>query len=609
MMKKDIWAATAEVDLDDAEAMQSRSPLLDAKVMMVDDEPLMTDLIQAHLEDGGYTNFVVCNEPRRALDLLKREKPGLLLLDLMMPGISGFEILEAVRADRELRYTPVIVLTAATNAESKLQALQLGVTEFLAKPVDASELVLRVRNTLAFQVYHERLINFDHATGLPNETMFETNLGELMELQAQQGPKGGMLALFSITVPECRQLRESVDRRTADKLAAILARRLERLVASELASAKLMDSGDRRQRVGRLGEQHFCVLIDGLRDVEAVEDTAKAILATLSEPVRLGSHELATVPWLGIAIAPDDGQNAATLRQSADLAATHGRQQGKSQITFASPELNTKSYERLMLAAQLRGAAQRGELRLHYQPKVDIATNRIIGVEALARWQHPDHGLMAPDRFIALAEETGIMVGLGQWVIERACRDIGGWMQAGLGELTVAVNVSKLQLTTGSLGQLVRKAMFDNGVPARQLMIELTESMLMDNVQQCVALMHELKALGVTLSIDDFGTGYSSLSYLKRFPVDELKIDRSFVSDLPGSPTDVALVRTVIELGHSLGMKVTAEGVETDEQLACLKRFGCDAFQGFLFSRPLTLEQCIELLAASPHKTARRVTA
>jgi len=182
-------------------------------------------------------------------------------------------------------------------------------------------------------------------------------------------------------------------------------------------------------------------------------------------------------------------------------------------------------------------------------------------------------------------------------------------MQAGLGELSVAVNVSKLQLTTGSLGQLVRKAMFDNGVPARQLMIELTESMLMDNVQQCVALMHELKALGVTLSIDDFGTGYSSLSYLKRFPVDELKIDRSFVADLPGSATDVALVRTVIDLGHSLGMKVTAEGVETDEQLACLKQFGCDAFQGFLFSRPVTLDQCIELLAASPHETARRVVA
>jgi EAL domain-containing protein (putative c-di-GMP-specific phosphodiesterase class I) len=306
-------------------------------------------------------------------------------------------------------------------------------------------------------------------------------------------------------------------------------------------------------------------------------------------------------------MAPSDGQSATTLRQSADLAASHGRQ-GGSVITFACPEFNTRSFQRLTMAAQLRGATQRGELRLHYQPKVDIATQRVVGVEALVRWQHPNHGMVSPAHFIPLAEETGLMVGIGQWVLERACRDIQALSTAGLGALTLAVNVSKPQLVTGELVRVVRQVLVDCKLAPRRLVLELTESMLMDNVEQCVWLMHELNSLGVRLSIDDFGTGYSSLAYLKKFPVHELKIDRSFVADLPGSTTDVALAGTVTSLGHSLGMSVTAEGVETAQQLECLKQLGCDTFQGFLFSKPLPLDKCIELLRANRLESAHCAT-
>ena len=593
-MQNDIWNTSLQSAFDDTGTRPIRSPLLDAKVMMVDDEPLMTDLIQAHLEDEGYANFVVTNDPRQALELLKREKPSVLLLDLMMPQVSGFDLLKAMRADRELRYTPVIVLTAATGADSKLRALRLGATDFLSKPVDASELVLRVRNTLAFQQYRDRQVNFDQATGLPNEHLFERAIDKLLT-QPQQ--RSGLLALFSIAVPECQALRESVDRPTANALALVVAKRLERLsgLGADTAAAQREDSSP---RVARLGEQMFGLVVDRLPDTNAVVAYAKKVLAALSEPVLMHRHEVAPVPWLGVAVAPGDGNSAAALRQSADLAATHGRRQATAQITFASPELNAESYHRLMLGSQLRGAAQRGELRLHYQPKVDVASGRIVGVEALVRWQHPEHGLLPPGKFIPLSEELGLTSVIGEWVLEQACREVAGWLRAGVVEASVAVNVSKLQVAAGDLGQVVRRALFDSGLPARCLVIELTESMLMDDVPHCLALMNDLKSIGATLAIDDFGTGYSSLSYLKKFPLDELKIDRSFIADLPGRATDIALVRTVIELGHSLGMRVTAEGVETEAQLACLKQLGCDTFQGYLFERPVPPQRCLELITS-----------
>ncbi len=591
-MTTDIWTTALISQIDGSSPFEARSPLLDAKVMMVDDDPLMTDLVQTYLEEEGYTNFVFTNDSSAALEMLRREKPGVLLLDLMMPKVSGFELLEAMRRKHEFRYTPVIVLTASTGGDSKLRALKLGATDFLAKPVDASELVLRVRNTLAFQQYHNRMINFDLVTGLPNERLFERSVDGML---ARSPPKEGLLALFIVAVPECRALRESIGRDAAEQLALTLSRRLERLAAQVAAQPAPGKSTDRNLCLARLNEG-FGMVVDGFVDTEAVEAMARLVMAALSTPTMLGSHEVVPVPWIGIALAPGDGGDVAALRHSAELAAAHGRLRGTAQYAFASPDLNAKSYRRLTLGAQLRGAAQRGELRLHYQPKVDLKTGEIVGVEALVRWQHPDHGLMPPLSFIPLAEELGLMGGIGQWVLERACRDAAGWAAAGLGAVSVAVNVSKLQLMSGDLCSVVRQAMLDSGLAGPQLVIEFTESMLMDDVPACLALMHELKGLGVTLSIDDFGTGYSSLAYLKTFPLDELKIDRSFVIDLPGEPTDTAVVRTVIELGHRLGMRLTAEGVETEAQRDCLKQFGCDHYQGYLFSKPIPAEQFEALL-------------
>jgi len=597
-MKNELWAATVSGRLGGAgESAEPtpRNPLLDTKVMMVDDEPLLTDLIQTYLEDAGYSQFVVTNDPCHALELLRREEPGVLLLDLMMPRVSGFELLEAIRADHTLRYTPVIVLTAADGAEAKLRALRLGATDFLAKPVDESELVLRVRNTLAFHGYYRQVLDFDAATGLPLPRLFDRGLSEVLQ---RHDPVGGLVALFSIQVPECRQLRETVDQTLADSLAKVLAQRLRHFAADHRADPLLATSSERAPPVCRLGVDHFGLLLEGLADVAAVEALAQRLIGLLSEPVVFGLHEVAASPWVGISLSPRDGSTAEVLRQAADIASTHARARGDVQYQFASADLNTRSHERFTLGSQLRQAAERGELRLHYQPKVDLAGNRIVGAEALVRWQHPERGLLQPGGFIPMAEELGLIRHIGRWVIERACKDLAAWARAGHGALKVAVNVSKAQFMAGDLCSVLRLALFDTGVAAGQLVVEITESALMDDVAAGMAQMHELKALGVTLSIDDFGTGYSSLSYLKQFPLDELKIDRSFVRDLPGGHADVAIVRTVVELGRSLGMSVIAEGVETEAQRECLERLGCDRYQGYLFSKPVPEEDFLRLLAA-----------
>ncbi|WP_418316902.1 putative bifunctional diguanylate cyclase/phosphodiesterase [Piscinibacter sakaiensis] len=594
-MKTDIWADTQPGEPSDLMGLNAsaRSPLLDAKVMMVDDEPLMTELVQAYLEEEGYANFVVSNDPRNAMELLHSERPRVLLLDLMMPNLSGFEVLELIRAEREFRYLPVIVLTASTDAKSRLRALQLGATDFLSKPVDPSELGLRLRNTLAFHEYHNRMINFDAVTGLPNARMFDPGIDEMLKRRDQTD---GMVVHFSITVPECKQLRESFGPEMADQLARSIAGRLDRFALHESPSGSWATAVERAPRVARLGGEQFGLALESMLRIESVEPIAKRLISTISEPLVINGHEVAPSASFGIAVAPTDGKAAVELRKNADLAASAAAQTGPGHYRFASADLNAKSIERVTLGSQLRGAAARGELVLHYQPKVDLVTGRVTGAEALVRWQHPEFGLVPPLQFIPLAEELGLISNIGQWVMERACADAASWMRDGLGELKVAINVAKLQFASGNLRANLRHAMHAAGLPPRQLVVELTESMLMDDADAGLAQMHELKALGLTLSIDDFGTGYSSLSYLKNFPLDELKIDRSFIKDLPGQLADKAIVSTIVKLGQSLGMSVTAEGVETDGQQNCLRSLGCDTFQGYLFSKPLPNQLFIALV-------------
>jgi diguanylate cyclase (GGDEF)-like protein len=559
----------------------------EAVVMMVDDEALLTDVIQTHLEDHGYQRFVTCNEPTEAMALIRAHRPDVLLLDLMMPKVSGFEILSAMRADPSLMYLPVIVLTAASDAETKLLALEIGATEFLAKPVDASELVLRLRNTLAFKQYQDRLAYVDPVTSLANRQSFTLRLG-----QALQGVREhqGMLGLLHVSCDHFRQTRETLGSRSADELLRLAALRLQHLAASTAepgqASAH-MEPGD----VARVGEQDFAIAVPALGDADAASLLAKQVLRALSQPFEIDGHAIFLSPGVGIALAPHDGDQAETLLMNADIASAKAREsQHKTHFEYFSAELTERSLQRLRLGREIRMALERQEMRLHYQPKVCMRTGRITGAEALIRWQHPEHGLLLPSHFIGIAEEVGLIGDISEWVMHVACTQAAKWHAQGFENLKISINVAKPHFDEGQLCPRLEQLLQETGLPPQWLMVELTESMLVQDAARALQQMDDLRALGIGLSIDDFGTGYSSLSYLKRFPANELKIDRSFIMDVATHDKDRAIVQTVVTLGHSLGMDVVAEGIETVEQHRILQHSGCDVYQGFLFSKAIPPE-------------------
>ena len=574
---------------------QYDAALKSAKVMMVDDDPLMTALVQKYLAKAGYQRFVATNDPREAIAMMTREKPDLLLLDVLMPHLPGFELLEAVRHHPVLGATPVIMLTAETTADAKLRALQIGATDFLSKPVDASELVLRVRNTLAFLQYQYRVANFDSATNLPGHQLFDANVDAML---ARRNSANELVTLFIVAVPECHQLVETLGQESADILSKVIATRLERFLVSEevLWASNLI--AERLPCIARLDDQRFALAVQAMEDAPAIEASARRLLAMLCEPVTVGRHQVWPSAWVGISAAPADGERGSDLRHGATLAAVHAglQQQPEARFWFASPELSLEAFEKVTLGSELRGAADRGELELHYQPKVDIDSHRVIGAEALIRWRHPEQGLIPAADFMKLAHEHGLSTQLGEWVFQRACVDAASWAEAGMERLKVSVNVGTAHLHAPQFCEFVKSTLDSSGLAPGLLVIEVTENMLTEDVDASLALLNELKDLGVGLAIDNFASGYSPLGYIKSFPFGVLNIDRSIVADLPGKRSDIVVARTIIELAHRLGMTVTAQGVETPEQLACLKHLECDAFQGYLFAAAMPSGDFIDLL-------------
>ena len=591
-VNEDAGAASAA---DDA---LSLARLSESRVMMVDDDALMTDTVQAYLEEAGYTSFICTNDPRNALETARQESPDLLLLDLVMPNVSGFDVLRAIRADPDLKYLPVIVLTAATEPENKLKALELGASEFLAKPVDSSELVLRVRNSLVFKIYHDHLAYSDTVTGLPNRKIFMRGLEAAIQ-RASFEPT--TFALLHVDLDRFKQINDTLGHFVGDELLRSTAERLN----TSLRGGDLMSRVRKSEAevLARTGGDEFTILLPKLVSTHNAEQVARRLMKTISAPFEVGERELFLTASVGIAVFPGDGANAEMLLNNAESAMYQAKENGRNRSEFYRDELNSATLHRLDLESQLHRALERNELRLYYQPKVDIATDRIKAAEALLRWQHPQLGLVSPGEFIGIAEESGLIVPIGDWVIQEACRQGAEWAQRGIDGLTIAVNVSSYQVAGDRLLGIVRHALDSTGFRSSCLVLELTESMLMRNPEDSLRLLAALKEVGPLLSIDDFGTGYSSLSYLKRFPLDELKIDRSFVSGIPGDETDVSIVRAILALAESLGLKTVAEGVETQPQLGALRALGCDTYQGYLCSTPQPPEAFVKLIPDAQRAT------
>jgi diguanylate cyclase (GGDEF)-like protein len=592
-----MTGAVPTLERDPADAGAAAGPAapelapISASVLMIDDEPLMIAAVGAFLEDAGYRNFSGETDPSVGLARLAAEQPDVLLLDLIMPGVSGFDVLARVRADPQLQRTPVIVMTSASDSGTKLRVLELGATDFLEKPVDPSELVLRLRNTLAFKAYRDRSTWFDMTTGLPNRRLMASQLARA--LRRTGGDE--RCALLQVEIGRLRQLAEALGQRSVDDAVRTIAQRLQGAVRAGDALGRV---GDERAPgvVSRLGSDEFGVLLTGLRRPQDALAVARRVLAAVAAPLDAGGRPWTPAVAIGVATAPDDALDAEGLLRSARAAVGSVRERGG--VGFYSADMSAAALERLTLEAQLRAAIGGDELVLHYQPKVDAVSHRTVGAEALVRWRHPERGLLSPAAFVPLAEETGLIADLGAWVLREACRSGRRWLDAGT-PCRVAVNVAAPQLVDGRLLGELRAALADTGLPPALLTVELTESMLTAPGADGFAVLAELEALGVAIALDDFGTGWSSLAYLKRMPIDELKIDRSFVAGLPHDGGDAAIVRAIVSLATSLRMTAVAEGVETAEQAAFLAGEGCGVLQGWLFARAMPEDAFLRHLAAT----------
>jgi diguanylate cyclase (GGDEF)-like protein/PAS domain S-box-containing protein len=468
----------------------------------------------------------------------------------------------------------------------------LGVMEFFHRDVrEPDDMLISAAQSIGSQIGQywvrkqaEEALQFvakhDALTALPNRIMFHDRL-ELAVARAKRN--GRRLAVMFIDMDRFKIINDTLGHEAGDTLLREVAKRLT-------GTLRTSDT------VARLGGDEFVVLIEDVSDPVYLGTIAQKLIDALAASFLLSGQEYHVTASIGISTYPDDSEDIQTLLKNADIAMYRAKEQGRNAFQFYSAQMNVHSIERLTLESSLRRALERNELVLHYQPRIEFRSGRITGVEALVRWQHPELGLVPPGKFITLAEETGLIVPIGEWVLHAACAQYRAWEQVGLGHLRVAVNLSPRQFQQGDLLKSVARVLAQTGCSAKSMEFEITEGMVMRNPESAVTLLQQLKDMGIHISIDDFGTGYSSLAYLKRFPIDSLKIDRSFVTDVPQDTGDVAINVAIIAMAHSLGLKVVAEGVETQEQLDFLRKQGCDEMQGYFFSKPLPLEQVTALL-------------
>ena len=435
----------------------------------------------------------------------------------------------------------------------------------------------RARRELEYQATHDPL------TGLPNRNLLQDRLRQAVSMARRQGRRGGVAF---IDLDNFKFVNDSLGHGAGDRLLVEVARRLE---------ACLRDS----DTVARYGGDEFVLILGDYDGHSEGASVLRRVQQAIAEPIELDGHELRVDSSIGVSIFPDDGEEMESLLRHADAAMHHAKRLGKGQFQFYTTSLNVAARDRLALESALRKAVGNDDLQVVYQPKVDAA-GRVRGCEALVRWESEEFGSVSPVRFIPLAEETGLIGQLTCFVLRTACHEAARWRKAGYPTLRIAVNISPRLFRERDLAALVRSVLDEAGLPPENLELEITEGMLMGDVQRSLAVLHELKAMGVHIAVDDFGTGYSSLAYLKRFPIDILKVDRSFVLECDGDAEATAITRAIVSLAHSLGLRVVAEGVERPSQQAVLNALGCEEFQGYLFARPLPASALSAFLAAHP---------
>jgi diguanylate cyclase (GGDEF)-like protein/PAS domain S-box-containing protein len=505
----------------------------------------------------GYRADEAVGRNCRFLQGEERDQPGLNeLRAAIRDGRDAQVVLRNYRKDGRL-YWAQLTISPVRDAQGR-------VSHFVGIVVDTTE-AMRYREALEHQATHDTL------TGLPNRNLLADRLAQGI---ANAQRHDWILAVIFLDLNNFKLVNDTLGHRAGDELLKTVATRLRACVRE----------GD---TIARLGGDEFVLLLNEQQSKEAVTQAVQRIVQAIAAPLTLDGHEIASTCSVGISLFPNDGADGETLLKHADTAMYRAKAAGHAAFQFFSAEMNVNLTHRLAMEASLRRALERGEFELHYQPRIGLHSGAMEGVEALIRWRSADLGLVPPAQFIPVAEETGLIVPIGEWVLRTACARMQEWQRKGAPPISISVNLSPRQFKRPQVVQDIAGALRESGLSAQLLEIEVTESMMMESGEDFVARLHAIKNLGVSISIDDFGTGYSNLNYLKRFPVDRLKIDRSFVREITSDGDDAAIVRAIVQLGHSLDLQVTAEGVETNEQLEFLRACQCDQAQGFLFSRPM----------------------
>lgn len=566
------------------------------KALLVDDDEddyiltssLLAEMVNLELSVEWVSTYA------QALDAIARDEHDVYLLDYNLGSHTGLELLHEMAA-RSCR-APAILLTGCNERRVDIDAMNAGAADYLVKgKLDADQLERSIRYSVR-QKHAERQIArmayYDGLTDLPNRVLFYDRLEQAV-LHATRYKR--RLAVLFLDIDDFKRINDTLGHASGDELLRTVASRLETCVrrSDSVARETALDAS---ATMGRLGGDEFSLLITELCDAQDGTVLAERLLRVLHEPLTLDGRQIHISASIGIATFPESGPDAASLLKNADTAMYAAKYAGKNTYRFHDPTMNSKASDRLALEGEMRTALEHREFLLHYQPKMDIVTGEIKGLEALVRWQQPGRGLVPPADFIPLAEDTGLIVPLGAWVLSEACAQAAAWARTDGPPVTVSVNLSVRQCQPGLL-RTVTDALASSGLSPRQLELEITESFLAQDAKALVEVLRQLRSLGVKLSIDDFGSGYFSFSSLKDLPVDVVKIDRSLIRDLETSAGDVAIVRAIIVMAHTLGLGVVGEGVETEGQLAILRDLDCDQMQGYLLSRPLDAASMTDFLS------------
>jgi diguanylate cyclase (GGDEF)-like protein len=550
------------------------------RVLLIEDNPGDVRLIREMLAEGegGLFDLDCVGRLSQGLEYLSSRAAGVVLLDLSLPDSYGFDTFLKVYAHSPK--VPIIVLTGHDDQTVALSAVKTGAQDYLVKGKLDRELLLRsMQYSIERKRYQEQLeyqANYDALTGLPNRNLLHDRLKQ--SVFAQRFVRS--IGVVFLDIDHFKFVNDSLGHNTGDKL-------LQKVAARLLESVRDGDT------VARLGGDEFILILNDQTGQEVIYRAMQRIIAKVTEPIDVDGQELLVTASAGISLYPQDGPDVETLLKNADAAMYRAKEKGRNNFQFYTAEMNRQVNERLRMEGSLRRALERNEFELYYQPRIDVGNGALVGCEALLRWRHPELGLTLPERFIGLAEETGLIVPIGEWVIRTACVQARAWQEKGSAPIAVSVNLSMRQFRQEALAGAVDDALRSSGLDPHLLEMELTESLVMQDTETAIRVLERLREIGVELSVDDFGTGHSSLAYLTRLPISALKIDQSFVQAIKGTgQSDEGIVaQAIISLAHNLKLKVVGEGVETAAQFDFLKQHACDEVQGYYFGTPMPVPE------------------